>query len=381
MSRRSVSIFLPSLAGGGAERAIGIIANGLAMRGVDVTLVLARASGPYLQLVDPAVRVVDLETDSLPRALPRLVRLLRADQPAVLLSAMSHTNVVAALAHRLARSRARLVLSERAHLGSVFEDYRNLRTLATRVLMQLTYPWADQLIAVSRGVAEDLPRHVRVRVDRIVAIYNPVVDDHLRRQMNEAPSHAWLAQPDVPVVLAAGRLIAQKDFATLLRAFAQVRRGRPLRLVILGEGALRESLLELAATLGVPHDVALPGFEANPFAAMRAARVFVLSSRYEGLPGVLIQAMACGARVVSTDCPSGPREVLEAGRWGALVPVGDVAAMAVAITKALDDPHPPDVSERAEAFTAEHAIAEYERVLGLAVDQEPSTALGTRAKT
>lgn len=365
MGRQRVSIFLPSLAGGGAERAITIVANGLAKRGVDVILVLGTASGPYLDVVHPAVRVVDLGTASMVRALPLLVRHLRAARPDALLSAMSHANVVAALAHRMEGSRARLVLSERAHLGSVFAEYRDWRMRVTRLLMRLTYPWADRIIAVSRGVADDLPRHVPVAPGRVITVYNPVVDEHLCRQAQAAPVHPWLAGQEVPVVLAAGRLIAQKDFATLIDAFARLRRERPARLLILGEGELRPLLIAQAAQLSVAQDVALPGFEANPFAAMRAAQVFVLSSRFEGLPGVLIQAMACGARVVSTDCPSGPVEVLEDGRWGALVPVGDAAALAAAIAKALDDPAPPDVRARAAMFSVERAVDGYAEALGL----------------
>ena len=365
MQRQRVCVFLPSLAGGGAERSITIIANGLADRGIEVTLVLGRATGPYLDMVRPDVKVVDLGTSSMPRALPRLVRYLRTAAPDALLAAMSHANVVAAMAHRLARSQARLVLSERAHMGSVFAEYRDLRMGVTRALMRLTYPWADHVIAVSHGVAEDLPHQVRVARQRIVTVYNPIIDDTLRRQADAAPTHSWLVNPDVPVVLAAGRLIAQKDFATLLRAFAQVRQRRPARLLVLGEGELREPLLALAAQLGIADDVALPGFEANPFAAMRAATLFVLSSRFEGLPGVLIQAMACGTPVVSTDCPSGPREVLEDGRWGALVPVGEADALALAMQAALDDPSPPDVRARAAAFTVEKAVAGYASALGL----------------
>lgn len=365
MQRQHVSIFLPSLAGGGAERAITIVANGLAARGIDVSLVLGTASGPYVGMVQPDVRVVDLGTSSMPRALPRLASYLRAARPDAVLAAMSHVNVVAALAHRLARSPARLVLSERAHLGSVFGEYRNLRMRMTRTLMRLTYPWAHQVIAVSDGVAQDLPSHVPVPRERIVTVYNPIIDETLRRQADAPPAHPWLADSEFPVVLAAGRLIAQKDFATLVRAFAQVRRQRPARLLILGEGELREPLLALAAQLGIAADVALPGFEANPFAAMRAARLFVLSSRFEGLPGVLIQAMACGTPVVSTDCPSGPREILEDGRWGALVQVGNADALALAMGAALDDASPPDVRARAAAFTVDQAVSGYARALGL----------------
>lgn len=362
---KRVSIFLPSLAGGGAERAISTVANGLAERGVEVSLVLGLASGPYLEDINPQVSVINLGSSSALSALPRLARHLRQNQPDALLAAMSHANVIAALAHRLARSRARLVLSERVHLSSVFGEFRGPRMRVTRALMRLTYPWADQVVTVSIGVAQDLPRHIPIPLERVVAIYNPVVDAHLLAQSAAAPSHPWLLQGEVPVVLAAGRLIAQKDFAALLEAFAQLRHQRPLRLVILGEGDLRATLLAQAVRLGVQDDVALPGFDANPFSAMRAAQVFVLSSRFEGLPGVLIQAMACGARVVSTDCPSGPSEVLQDGRWGRLVPVGNPAALATAIAAALDDPHPPDVRARASAFSADQAISNYARALGL----------------
>lgn len=366
MQAKRVSIFLPSLAGGGAERAISTVANGLAARGgVEVSLVLGVANGPYLANVSPRVNLINLGAASVLGALPRLARHLRQSQPDALLAAMSHANVVAALAHRLARSRARLVLSERVHLSSVFGEFRGPRMRVTRALMRMTYPWADQVVTVSLGVAQDLPKHIPIPPERVVAIYNPVVDEHLLAQAVAVPSHPWLVRGEVPVVLAAGRLIAQKDFAALLEAFAVLRRQRPLRLVILGEGELRTSLLAQATRLGVQDDVALPGFDGNLFAAMRAAQVFVLSSRFEGLPGVLIQAMACGARVVSTDCPSGPSEVLEDGRWGRLVPVGDPVALATAIAAALDDPSPPDVRSRAAAFSVAQAISSYAHVLGL----------------
>ncbi len=360
-----LSIFLPSLAGGGAERAIGTIAQGLARRGVEVSLLLGLAEGPYLAELQGSLRVLDLKSPALPMALPALVRHLREERPAALLAAMSHANVIAALAHRLARSQARLVLSERVHLSSLFEDYRGPRMLLTRRLMRWTYPWAERIATVSEGVSADLLKHVPLAPERVVAIPNPVVDATLAQRAAELPAHPWLAEPGVPVVLGAGRLIAQKDFATLLEAFARLRRERPLRLVILGEGEQRAALLARAQALGVAADVALPGFDANPFAAMRAARLFVLSSRYEGLPGVLIQAMACGTPVVSTDCPSGPREVLEGGRWGRLVPVGDAQALAAAMAAALDDPAPPDVRRRAADYSVDAAVAAYARVLGL----------------
>jgi glycosyltransferase involved in cell wall biosynthesis len=362
-----VTVFLPSLVGGGAERSIATLASGLAAHGVDVTLALATASGPYLAELHPRVQVLDLRASSAWSALPALARHLRANRPDALLAALSHANVIAAIAHRLARSRARLVLSERAHLTSLQADFPGPRMRATVALMRFTYPRAHRIVAVSDGVAEDLAQRIALPRERIVTIHNPVVNERLHQLAGEPPRHPWLVAADVPVILAAGRLIAQKDFATLLDAFVLLRRQRTARLVILGEGELRGALEQQAARLGIAQDVSLPGFEANPFAAMRAAAVFVLSSRFEGLPGVLIQAMACGTRVVSTDCPSGPREVLEGGRWGALVPVGDAAALALALATALDEREAPDVRARAAAFSEERALARYADVLGLAL--------------
>lgn len=368
MEAQRVSVFLPSLAGGGAERVMSLIANGLAARGVDVTLVLCQAIGAYLVDVDSRVRVVDLGVSSMPQALLPLVRHLRNARPTALLAAMSHANVTAALAHCMACSTARLVLSERAHLGSVLAAYPGWRMRATTLMMRCSYLRADRIVSVSEGVAADLLQRIPLDAERVVTIYNPVVDDALHARANVEPACAWLsarAPSDPPVVLAAGRLVPQKDFATLIEAFALLRGTRTARLLILGEGHLRATLTAQIARLGLEGDVALPGFEPNPYSAMRTAQLFVLSSRFEGLPGVLIQAMACGIPVVSTDCPSGPREVLEGGRWGRLVPVGDVTAMAAAMAAALDDPSPPAVMLRAADFSVASAVERYARELGV----------------
>ena len=176
--------------------------------------------------------------------------------------------------------------------------------------------------------------------------------------------HPWFGDGGAPVVLAAGRLAPQKDYPALLRAFAEVVRSRPARLVILGQGVERESLLELAERLGVSDSFDLPGFDVNPFRYMSRASVFVLSSRYEGFPNVLAQAMACGAPVVSTDCRSGPSEMLEGGRWGRLVPVGDWRAMARAIEATLDDPMPAKaLKARASVYSVEASVDKYLELL------------------
>ena len=214
-------------------------------------------------------------------------------------------------------------------------------------------------------------------------IHNPVVWPDHRTKAAEPVEHPWFAQ-HTPVVLAAGRLINLKDHATLLRAFALVAKARPAQLIIIGEGEERDNLGALAYELGIADLVELPGFRRNPFAWMAKASVFVLSSVYEGSPNVLIQAMACGTPVVSTDCPSGPREILQDGTLGTLVPVGDHSAMAEAILNAIDDPtESTRLMSRADEYSAESSIRRYVDVIAEALlakrkrhPDEPATNLG-----
>jgi glycosyltransferase involved in cell wall biosynthesis len=197
----------------------------------------------------------------------------------------------------------------------------------------------------------------------VEVVYNPVITPALMALAQEVPDHPWLAPGQPPVILGVGRLTRQKDFSTLIRAFAEVRRRRVARLLILGEGEERTRLQALAAELGLGDDVALPGFRDNAMAYMAASRVFVLSSAWEGLPTVLIEALAAGARVVSTDCPSGPREILQEGRLGTLVPVGDPAALAGAMLDALDGSSQATPLEALTLFTLETAVDNYLRVI------------------
>ncbi|WP_295458364.1 glycosyltransferase [uncultured Thiodictyon sp.] len=367
MSRPTVAIFLPSLAGGGAERMMLNLALGLNGAGVAVDLVVGSAAGPYRDLVPTEVQLVDLGAGRVLAALPGLTRYLRRRRPDVLLSAMDHANLVALWARSLARTPTRVYVSVRSNLS---QEAKHAPTLAGRWLPRLArtfYPQAQAVIAVSQGVADDLTRLIGAGRARVVAIPNPVVTPDLADLAATRPDHPWLRDAQAPpVILAAGRLSAQKDFPTLIRAFATLERARGLRLLILGDGPARATLEALVQALGLTDRVALPGFTANPFAAMARARLFVLSSAWEGLPGVLIQAMACGTPVVSTDCPSGPREVLADGRYGPLVPVGDVPALAAAIRHTLD--HPPAAAVL-KARAADYALApvtrRYLEVMGL----------------
>jgi glycosyltransferase involved in cell wall biosynthesis len=225
-------------------------------------------------------------------------------------------------------------------------------------LVRRFYPWADYVVGVSEGVTEDLARFVTLPADKLRVISNPIVASDIGELAGAPVDTDWF-DSDEPVFVAAGRLQPQKDFPTLLRAFAHVRSTRPARLVILGEGPERSTLEALVEELELTADVALPGVLANPYAYMARSTAFILSSKWEGLPTVLIEAMSCGAPVIATDCPSGPREILSGGRYGTLVPVGDVAALARAMNAALDGDLPRPPAESWSPYRIDAVVDEY----------------------
>jgi glycosyltransferase involved in cell wall biosynthesis len=235
--------------------------------------------------------------------------------------------------------------------------------LLTRSLNRYSYRAADAIHAVSHGVAVASAKELGFPLKRIQVVYNPVVTRQLLDMSRADVDSFWFADDKRPVILAAGRLTKQKDFATLIRAFALAKSKANLRLVIIGEGEQRPRLERLIGEYSLQGAVLMPGFVDNPFAVMKRADLFVLSSAWEGLPNVLIQAMACGTPVVSTDCPSGPAEILENGKWGRLVPVGDAEELARAMLKTLKDKTHPDVTTRAAYFNLDRVVDAYLRLL------------------
>ncbi len=348
------------------------LASGALAAGVAVDLLCADATGPYLHQIPPGCRLVDFKAARVLWALPKLALWLRRHRPTVLLAAMDHANLVAIWARQLARPQPplRLAVSVRSQLSIAAANETSLRGRTLPWLARHFYPQADMVIAVSEGVADDLADCLGLRRELMAVVPNPVVSDDIQALAAEPLEHPWFAADAPPVLLAAGRLTAQKDFPTLLRAFACLMPQRDLRLIILGEGPDRALLQAEIQALGLSHRVAMPGFDPNPFRYLARARVFVLSSAWEGLPGVLIQAMACGTPVVSTDCPSGPREILEDGRLGPLVPVGDAPALAAAIARTLDDaPTTAVLKARAAQYSLAPVTRRYLSALGLVEDE------------
>jgi len=349
---RAVAFYLPSLSGGGAEKMILHMAGELHARGLAVDVVLARSDGAYAGRVPAGVNVVNLNARGTMSRLMSLKRYLQVSSPEALVTALDVINI-GAIAKRLSGVPTRIVLTIRNHLSSEMADLPRHTRTAKRLIIRATYGLADAVVGISEGVADDVARLGGLDRSSVGVLYNPVVVPSMLEEARAEPPHPWLCDDGAPVILGVGRLVPQKDFATLIHAFHRVHQSRPSRLLILGEGPLRGDLLRLVESLGLSDSVRMPGFLANPYACMSAADVFVLSSRFEGFGNVLVEAMACGTTVVSTDCPSGPAEILAGGRFGKLVPVGDAEGMAGAIVQSLDEPMPREtLSDRAGHFTA-----------------------------
>ena len=362
-AKQRVAIFTANMDGGGAERAMLKLAGGIAGHGHDVDLVLSRAEGHYLQEVPDSVRIVDLHARRVLSSIPGLVRYLRRERPNAMLTSMNYVNIVGIWARTLARVDTRLIVNEQNALSlEAAHSPRRRHRLMPRLIKRF-YPWADGVTSVARGTADDLVSTAGVSPNLIEVVHNPIVTTELRELVAEPLSHPWFGTGQVPVVLGVGRLAPQKDFGTLIRAFARVIVRRPCRLMILGDGPERVSLEALVAERGLTGSVALPGWLPNPYPYMAHAGVFVLSSRWEGLPSVLIEALFCEVPVVATDCLSGPREILEGGRYGALVPVGDEEALAAAIETALAGELAPPPAESWEPYEQETVVRRYLEVL------------------
>lgn len=327
--------FSPSVEDGGADRILITLLRRLDRKRFTPSLVLVRREGAMVDEIPADVEVTALGATRLAVSAPALAREIRTRRPDVVFSTHGGSNIIAAAAHALARSSSRLVLSERSALVRL--DRSRARRMLEIPAKRLTYRRADVVTAVSMGVARQLATMVHLSEDRIRVVYNPMIDEELTIRAADPVVEPWFAG-GVPVVLAIGRLVPVKDYPTLLRAFARIRAVLPVRLAILGDGPMRGELEGLARELGVAADTRFLGFDKNPFKYMARARLVLHASQAEGLPGALIQAMACGTPVVATDCDFGPREVITHGRDGFLVKVGDARGLAEQALAVLQDP-------------------------------------------
>ncbi|WP_423823419.1 glycosyltransferase [Salinisphaera sp. SPP-AMP-43] len=405
--RPRIAFYLPTLAGGGAEAVVLRLAAAFVDLGFEVDLVVNRAEGAYTNRIPEQVNCVvlkrgfrwrgqwaalraepaDIDVLLRPvlltrkpiqtlRYLPGLIRYLRQRRPAVLIAAMFQANLLALWARRRAVPSMSVVVCEHNTLTRRVALGAGQRREAVRWQMLpevvgRVYAQADAVVAVSNGVADDLAEATGLPRAAITTLYNPATGPDIDQRAAEDPEHPWLsANAETPVILAIGRLVAQKGFLNLIEAFTRLREERQARLIILGEGELRTRILDRAHELGIAADIDLPGWVDNPCAYLARARLYVLSSDFEGLPLVLIEALACGCPVVATDCPHGPREILDSGGYGRLVPVGDAAALAQGLQEALDAPVvPAELKQRAADFSIASSVAGYHRLIRGLIDR------------
>lgn len=363
--RGSVALYLPVADRGGAEIVMLRLAAALARRGLQTWLVVHDLRGTLIPQVPPEVQVVDLGVSRRRAvvsanigAIRPLARFLRDHRPDVLMTPFPHANLVAVLARRLVDAPTRVVVSEHAPLDHALANHRPWRRVVLEKLIGRLYPLAAAVVSVSHGVKRTLVA-LGVPGERIHVLPNPVLAGDFQRVAEQPVDHPWFNDLARPVVIGVGRLSPEKDFATLVRAFARVRNATGARLVLVGEGGERPAIEALVAELGLADDVWLAGYQANPCAMIARSRVLVSSSRFEGAPLVVVEAMACGCPIIATNTP-GASETLEDGRYGRIVPAGDDGAMAQAIEDTLRQPLDAGPGrQRAAVFTVDNSVAAY----------------------
>lgn len=359
-----IALLVPTLEIGGVERVFANLANGLLQSGAEVDLVLGRGGGEMKMFLDDGIPIFDLESDHMLRSVPRLAKYLGAREPEAMIAAMTHCSAAAVIARSIARKKTKIVATEHNTMSKIVANTSGLKYRLMPFWSRWALNSADAIVAVSGGVADDLSAQTGILRKRVRVIYNPVITDALHSAAAATVEHPWFQAGEPPVILAVGRLDKQKDFPMLVRAFRLVRNRRPARLVILGEGPDRARIKRVVYDAGLTEDVALPGFEQNPYRFMNRAAVFACSSQWEGFGVALVEALSVGLPVVSTNCTYGPAEILCNGKFGALVPVGDHEAMAQALLTALANPMQSDssahlCSAHLEQFTVRSVVSNY----------------------
>jgi glycosyltransferase involved in cell wall biosynthesis len=354
-----IALLVPTTEIGGVERVAVNLANGLRECGAEVDFVVGRAGGGMARFVDRGIQVFDLESDHMLRSVPRLVKYLRAREPEAIIAAMTHCSAAAVLARAAAGKSTRIVATEHSTMSRIVANTSGLKYRLLPLWSRWVLNSVDHIVAVSSGVADDLSALTAIPRERFRVIYNPVISDTLYTAAKAMVEHSWFQSGEPPVILAVGRLDKAKDFPMLVRAFRSIRNCRSARLMILGEGPERNRIEEVVRELHLTQDVALPGFEHNPYRFMKRAAAFASSSQWEGFGVVLVEALALGTPVVSTNCAHGPAEILGNGKYGTLVPPGDHEAMARGLLDALDNPVRNDIPIHIQQFTVRSVASSY----------------------
>lgn len=354
-----IDVMLPDLRAGGFEKVRVLLANCFVADGHRVKLVLMQRQGELFDQLDNRVEVSVLDAKRGRSAIASMARHLKANSPDAILAGLWPLTTITALAVKISRTGSRLVLSEHNQLSQQYAGWGKSHNLAMRASLAIGHRIADSSVAVSRGVAHDVENLAWLSRGTVKPIYNPIVPvDGVSDTMMEEAEEIW-STPRGARILNVGTLKAQKNQELLLKAFAALEMPNKV-LVLVGDGPERHNLQRLAQNLDVEREVRFAGFQSSTTAFYRSADLFVLSSDYEGMPNVVGEALAAGTNVVSTDCPSGPREILDEGNYGALVPLRDIASMTSAISRMLTQPISSSVLRaRTKAFSPDAIASAY----------------------
>ncbi len=362
--KTDICIFAPSFGNGGAEKMTINLCRGFSEHGYVVDLILRDKNIPFLNVLGKNINIIEFSKDK-SKTSGELFSYIKEHQPQILLSTKGGDKE-AIYVKKFFRSKTKVVLRH----GTTFSMRDKNRNLIKRIIslykLKRLLPSADLIIAVSKGVAEDIQKITGINKDRVKVVPNPTIVPEIFELAKKEIDHVWFKGKSSPIILGAGGFRKSKDFPTLIRAFKILRKSVNAKLVILGDGRKREEIEKLIRKLHLSEHVYLPGFQENPYAFMARADLFVLSSIWEGCPNVLIEAMALGTPVVSTNCPSGPWEILQGGKYGKLVEPGNYEELARAMEHTLKNPLPPEKLKNAvKKYELKNSIKSHIEVLGI----------------
>lgn len=369
------SVFLcsPSMVMGGAERYLLNLSDGLLEDGYDVTIILMEAKGPLLEEIDSRCELISIDKPRVAKSLGALRKVFKENSPDIIVSFQTHMNVVVSIAVLLSGEKIPLVVTEHApfssHLSLDFPRITKIKNSFMLAVAKILYKRAETLVGVSDGVTQEYKAFAGLSDHQVVTISTPIVTSKLLEQAQEAPVHRWLVEKKQPVVISMGRLGKEKDYITLLKAFELLRKTVNAKLIIFGEGSERDELKSFITERNLSQYIDMPGINLKPFREMSHADLYVQTSVFEGFGNVLVEAMACGLPVISTDCPVGPRDILGEGKYGALTPVGDPVSLADEMQRilGLTEAERTEIvlagKERANVYSAAQAVQKYSEIL------------------
>lgn len=362
MEKKKIAILLPSLADGGAEKVMVYLANYFSID-YKVDLILISKSGVYFKMLNSNVRLVNLNSKRSILAIPKILIYLYKEKPNVLLSALTHINIIALICKLFFFNSVRVVISERTIISKSTILLNSKYKLIKIFLIKFLYQKADMIIAISNACADDIVNTIKISKNNIIVIYNPLLPDVNFNENNNSKKQKSILFDNYDgrkIIIAVGRLIKSKNFLLLIRAFNILKKSIPSKLIILGEGPERKQLELLINELNLISEVELLGFVENPLDYYKISDVFVSTSLWEGFGNAILDAMSVGLKIVAFDCPGGPREILENGKWGKLVQHEDEKLLAEAIIDSiLNNNINYDTKERADQFNFENIAQKY----------------------